>query len=458
MAKIVREKSFYKNLLFLMLPIALQNIITYLVTLADNIMVGSLGETALSGVFMANQVMSFIQMLVIGLSTSCSILATQYWGKKDTASVRSIAALTLRFAIGIGVVTWAVVFFFPKQIVSIFTNEADVIRVGAGYIRIICFTYIFFCVTNVLIAVMRSVETVRIGMIVSISTLIVNVSLNWLLIFGHWGFPRLGVQGAAIATLTARIVETIIVTVYVRLIDKKLKFRFHELLRFNKLLRKDYFRYGLPVMAGDMLWGLNNSTQGAIVGRLGETAIASVSVAGTIFQIAAVAVYGLANASAIVIGKTVGSGDYDRVKDYSKTLQFIFLGLGLVSGAALYATRGLWLRIYGDLTEDTIYMTMQLLTVLSITLVGTAYQMSTLTGIVRAGGATHFVLVNDAIFVWLVVIPSALIAAFVFHAEPWVVYACLKCDQILKCIVAVIKVNRYKWIKQLTREAPAGES
>ncbi len=453
MAKIVKDKKFYTNLLALTVPIVLQNIITYLVTLADNIMVGSLGETALSGVFMANQVMSFIQMLVIGLSTSCSVLATQYWGKRDTKSVSSIGAITLRFAIGIGLVTWAVVFFFPTQVVSLFTNEAEVIQVGAGYIRIICFTYLFFCVTNVLIAVMRSVENVRIGMIVSLSTLIVNVSLNWLLIFGHWGFPRLGVQGAAIATLTARIVEFLVIVIYVRKVDKKLRFRFSALLRFDKLLRKDYFRYGLPVIAGDIIWGLNTSVQGAIIGRLGETAIASVSIVNTIFQIAAVAVYGVAGASAIVIGKTVGSGDYEKVKDYSKTLQIVFLIVGVISGATLFLMRPVWLSIYGDMTPETIKMATQLLTVLSITMVGTAYQMSTLTGIVRAGGATHFVFVNDTIFVWGVVIPSALLAAFVFHAQPWVVYACLKCDQILKCIVAVIKVNRYKWIKQLTREA-----
>ena len=453
MAKIVKDKKFYTNLLALTVPIVLQNIITYLVTLADNIMVGSLGETALSGVFMANQVMSFIQMLVIGLSTSCSVLATQYWGKRDTKSVSSIGAIALRFAIGIGLVTWAVVFFFPTQVVSLFTNEAEVIQVGAGYIRIICFTYLFFCVTNVLIAVMRSVENVRIGMIVSLSTLIVNVSLNWLLIFGHWGFPRLGVQGAAIATLTARIVEFLVIVTYVRKVDKKLRFRFSALLRFDKLLRKDYFRYGLPVIAGDIIWGLNTSVQGAIIGRLGETAIASVSIVNTIFQIAAVAVYGVAGAAAIVIGKTVGSGDYEKVKDYSKTLQIVFLIVGVISGATLFLMRPVWLSIYGDMTPETIKMATQLLTVLSITMVGTAYQMSTLTGIVRAGGATHFVFVNDTIFVWGVVIPSALLAAFVFHAQPWVVYACLKCDQILKCIVAVIKVNRYKWIKQLTREA-----
>lgn len=452
MASIVRDRSFYKTLLFLTLPIALQNIITYMVTLADNIMVGSLGETALSGVYMANQIMSFIQMLVIGLSTSCTVLATQYWGKRDTASIRQIVAIALRLAVGIAIVMWGIVFFFPTQVISIFTNEKAVIAEGVTYIRIICFTYIFFCVTNVLIAAMRCVETVKIGMIVSVSTLIINVSLNWILIFGHLGAPALGIRGAAIATLTARIAETVIMLIYVLKKDTKLRFSLRDLCKTNTVLRKDYFRYGLPVIAGDVIWGLNTTTQGAIIGRLGETAIAAVSMSNTIWQIASVAVYGLANATAIIIGKTVGSGDYEKVKDYSKTLQFIFLGLGLISGLTLFAMKDIVLLIYKDMSPDTITMASQMLTVLSVTMVGTAYQMSSLTGIVRAGGATHFVFVNDTIFVWGIVIPSALIAAFVLHAEPWVVFACLKCDQILKCFVAVVKVNRYKWIKQLTHE------
>lgn len=454
MAKIVRDKKFYKNLFLLALPIALQNIITYMVTLADNIMVGSLGETALSGVYMANQVMSFIQMLVIGLGTSCSVLATQYWGKRDTKSIQQIVAIALRFALGIGLVAFTVVFCIPEKVLSIYTNEQDVIAEGVKYIRIICFTYIFFCITNVLIAAMRCVETVKIGMIVSASTLVINVGLNWILIFGKLGAPALGIRGAAIATLSARVVETIIMVVYVTRIDKKLKFKWAELLRNNKVLLKDYIKYGLPIIAGDIIWGLNMSAQGAIIGRLGETAIASVSMSNTIWQIASVAVYGCANATAIIIGKTVGSGDYEKVKDYSKTLQFIFLGLGLISGGLLFLLKDLVLQIYGDMSPETIKMATQMLTVLSVTLVGTAYQMSCLTGIVRAGGATHFVFVNDTIHVWCIVIPSALIAAFVFHAEPWVVFACLKCDQILKCAVAVVKVNRYKWIKQLTHTKP----
>ncbi len=450
MALFVKDKSFYKNLFFLALPIALQNIITYMVTLADNIMVGSLGETALSGVYMANQVMSFIQMLVIGLGTSCTVLATQYWGKRDTKSIRQIVAITLRFAIGIALVFWAIVFFFPRQVISLFTNEQAVIDESVKYIRIICFTYLFFCLTNVLISAMRCVETVKIGMIVSLSTLLINVSLNWVLIFGHLGMPALGIRGAAIATLAARIVESVIMVVYVLKVDRKLHFSFKDLLHFNKKLRKDYFRYGLPVIAGDVIWGLNTTTQGAIIGRLGETAIAAVSMSNTIWQIASVAVYGVANATSIIIGKTVGSGDYDKVKAYTKTLQIIFLGLGLVSGLTLFLAKDAVLMIYRDMSPDTIKMASQMLTVLSVTLVGTAYQMSCLTGIVRAGGATNFVFINDTIFVWGIVIPSALIAAFVLHAEPWVVFACLKCDQILKCFVAAVKVNRYKWIKQLT--------
>ncbi len=247
--------------------------------------------------------------------------------------------------------------------------------------------------------------------------------------------------------------ECIVAFVYVRFIDKKLVLRFKEIIHTNVNLLKDFFHYGLPVMLGDVLWGIGTATQVAILGRLGSEVIAANTIANNIFQMLGVMVYGTANASSVIIGQTVGSGDYDRVKQYTKTLQVIFLCVGALSGLLLFLCKDLILSLgFQNITPEARQYAIQFITVLSITIVGTAYQMSALTGIVRAGGATHFVLINDLIFVWLVVIPSALLAAFVFHFPPVVVFACLKCDQILKCAVAVVKVNRFNWIKKLTRE------
>ncbi|HEY5562622.1 MAG TPA: MATE family efflux transporter [Clostridiaceae bacterium] len=449
--KILQKKSLYKWVLLLALPIALQNVITYSVGLTDNLMVSSLGERSISAVFVANQIQNILQMLVIGLGAAVTILAVQYWGKKDTDSVKIIIGIALKLSLGAGLIFLLATLIFPVQILRIFTNEQKVITEGLKYMTIIRFTYIFFCITQVLISSMRCVERVKIGMYISIVTFFVNIFLNWVLIFGHLGAPALGIRGSATATLVARMLETFIMIIYVRFVDDKLRLRFKDLLKSKFTLLKDFLKYGFPVISGDVLWGVNLAVQGGIIGRLGATALASVSISNVIFSMLSVAVYGTAGAAAVIIGKTVGSGDYILVKQYAKKLQVLFLILGVISGIALFIAKDYILLLY-HVSGSTIIMTTQFLIVLSVTLVGTSYQMSTLTGIVRAGGSIYFVLINDIIFVWLVVIPSAWIAAFVFHAPPVVVFMCLKSDQILKCGVAVVKVNRFKWMKNLTRE------
>jgi len=446
-----QKKGLYKWVFMLALPIVLQNVISFSVGLADNLMVGSLGELALSGVYVANQLQNMLQMLVMGLSAALTILTTQYWGKRDIERIKNIIGIALKFSIGAGFLLLIATLFFPSQILRFFSDDFDVIAEGLKYLRIIRFTYIFFCITQVLIASMRSVEKVKIGMNLSIVTFFVNVFLNWVFIFGNLGAPALGVQGAAIATLISRILETVIMVCYIRFVDSNLKIKFKELVKSDFSLVKDFFKFGLPVILGDIFWGINLTVQGAIIGRLGSTALATVSISNTVFSIVSVAAYGTAGATSVIIGKTVGAGEYEKVKYYAKKLQILFIFIGIFSGALLFIIKDYILLLY-NISEDTVIMAKQFLTVLSVTIIGTSYQMSSLTGIVRAGGSVYFVLINDLIFVWLIVIPSALIAAFVFHAPPVVVFACLKCDQILKCGVAVVKVNRFKWMKNLTRE------
>ena len=445
------DKAFYKRLFFLAVPIALQNMITFSVGLADNVMVGRLGEVSISGVYICNQIQVIFQMLVVGIGAAQVVLAAQYWGKGDKDSVKSIVGIALKFALLCGLLFFAAVFFFPEQILGLYTNDHLVIAEAMNYARVICFTYLFFCISNVLIASLRCIGTVQVGLYISIVAFVMNVSLNWVLIYGHLGAPALGVKGAAIATLITRIIECMIVVSYMLFVDKKLMLRLKDLCQNNMILLKDYFKYGFPVILGDILWGMNLTVQGGIVGRLGATSIAAVSIVNTIFSVISVGVYGTANASAVIIGNAAGEGDIDKVKQSSRRLQVVFLGVGLCTGLLLFVIKDYVLQFY-QITEETRELAHTLMIVLSITVIGTAYQMSTLTGIVRAGGATHFVLINDIIFVWGIVIPLSLTMAFVIGAPTWVVFLCLKCDQILKCAVAVIKVNRYDWIKKLTKD------
>ena len=458
MALFVRDKSFYRTLAALALPIAFKNVITLSVNLADNVMASSLGKDALGGIYIATQIFTLLQNLTDGMCTALTVLATQYWGKRDTDSIKRLCAIVMRAGLVLAALAWLAGFCIPRQVLGLYTDDILVIEQGIPYLQILSFSFLCFCVTEVLVAAMRCVEQVRIGLWVSLVTLVVNVSLNYVLIFGKLGFPALGVRGAAIATLVSRICELMVMLVYTRRIDQKLLLRFRDFLTRSAPLAKDLAKYGLPILGGSLVWGLNMNVQSAIIGHLGSSAISAVSVANTVFALLSVVVFGVSAAASVIIGKTVGEGQIELVKSYARTLQMLFLGLGLVTGAAIYLSRGPVMRIYGSLDPETLRLTRQFLTVLSVTTVGTAYQACSLTGIVRAGGATSFVFINDTIWVWCVVIPSALIAAFVLHAEPWIVFSCLKCDQILKCSVAVVKVNRFRWIKQLTRETTsAGE-
>ena len=456
----VRDREFYKLLLALGLPIVLKNLIVNSVGMADNLMVAALGEAATNGAQMANQLTNFLFTITMNVSAAVTVLATQYWGKRETRSIKTLAGIGLKFSMALGVAAFILGFFFPDFTLGLFTNDAQAIEAGRGYLRIVAWTYLIYSVTDVLVAVMTSVENVRLGLVASMSASLTNIVLNYLLIFGlNVGgaqiIPRCGIEGAAVATLISRIVEIGIVVVYVFFMDQKLRPGLGELLRGNKLLLMDYLKYGLPVIGGGVVWAVNVSVQGAIIGKLGvSTAITAYSVANTFFSVITVAMFGLSAASSIVIGKAVGAGDVEKVKQYAKTLQLIFLGLGVITGGILFACRWLLPVVYPKYSPEALDMSRQFLIVLAVTTIGTSYQACSLTGIVRAGGDTAFVFMNDSIWV-PVVLFTAYLAGYVFGAPPWLVFALLKGDQIYKCFVAIFKVNRFKWIRNITRtEAP----
>jgi len=454
MTWLVRKPDFYKTLLMLAVPIVLQNSLSMGVGLADNVMVGQLGETAVSGVMVANQVNNIIAFLVMGISAALVILAAQYWGKEDVESVKNIISIAIRVTLAVGAFASVLMIFIPHLVLRIFTNEAAVIAEGVLYIRIIAFSYLFFCLTHTLIGAMRCVEVVRIGVVVSFSTLIISVSLNYLLIFGNFGFPEFGVRGAAIATLTARIIEAFIMVVYVRFVDKRLMLRFKDLLHTNVQLVKDFFKYGIPVVGGDVSWAAIGALKVAVLGRMGESAMAANSITVLLMQLVTVTVWSVAAACAVIIGKTVGSGDFDLVRQYTRTMQVIFVCMGVLAGLGIFALRDVFISIY-NFTPYTQDMARQFMTIISISVVFSAYHAPCFVGIIRAGGDTKFVFIVDFLCSWLQVLPLTFIMAFVVQAPPWVVFLCIYSDQFYKWIIADVKTNRFKWIKNLTREKPA---
>ena len=448
---ITKDKHFYKNVFTLAIPISLQHMITFLVGFADNVMVGRLGDDAVSGVYLGGQLQFLLQQLVVGLGSALLILTAQYWGKGDTDPIRRLIGLVLRIGVVAALTMTLIMTLFPAQILSLFSDEAGALREGVAYLRIQALSYLFFVISQILIYAMRSVETTRVGAMASLVTLVVNVCLNELLIFGRLGLPAMGVRGAALATLIARIVECGAVVAYVFLVDKKLCMRLCEIFLPAGKLLGHYLRYGLPVIAGDLVWAVNIMCQGAIVGHYTADIITAVSVTNTMNNLVYVWLNGLWGGVSIVIGKTIGAGHREKVKEYARTCQIVFIGVGLLSGALVFFGKELFLLMYQGISGGAIKTARMLMTVLSCTIIGTCYEACCLGSLVKAGGDTSFVFKNDTIFVFLVVLPSALIASRL-GAPIWVVFLCLKSDQILKCIVAAIKVNRFRWIRELANE------
>lgn len=451
MRLITQDKSFYRSLFSLAIPVALQNLISFAVSFADNLMVGSLGDSAVSGIYMGSQIQTFLQMFTGGIEGAILILAAQYWGKRDTDSIKRIIAIGMQFSLLCGLLITMVCVIIPEPIIRIFTKDASVIADGVIYLRIVCFSYLFFCMTQALIVSMRSVEVARIGMVVSAISLVFNVSLNYILIFGKLGLPAMGVKGAALATVISRMIETTVIAIYVRFIDKKLRLRVKDLLLSDTLLRKDFIRYGLPLVGGQLVWSINMMTNSAILGRFDASVITAASVANTMNTLAYVTMNGMSTAVGIITGKTVGAGKKELMREYAYTVQILFLTLGLLTGGLITLVKVPFISLYTGITPEASHFAYQFITVLSITMIGTCYQAAGLFGLVKSGGDISFVFKNDTIFVFLVVLPSAILAAYL-GAPAWVVFACLKCDQILKCFVAVVKINRFNWMKNLTRE------
>lgn len=445
-----KDKNFYRQLARLTFFIALQNVIVCMVGLVDNIMVGQYAESSLSGVALANQIQFLLQMAVGGICEGMMVLASQYWGAKNPAAIRKTVAIAVRLAGFMGLIFWAACSIFPASILSLLTKDAAAISEGAAYMRIVSFSYAFFCVGNVLLSAQRSVENVSVGMFSSSSGVVVNVVLNYVLIFGRFGFPELGVQGAAIATVIGRLVEFGVAAGYTFCVEKKLALKLRDLVSFDRILRGDYARVATPVIMASASWGVAMTVQTAILGHMGGSAIAASSIANSLFQVITVIAYGSASASGIITGKAVGADNLDNLRAYVRTMQIIYLGIGLLTSGCLLATKDLLLASY-EVSEQTYHLANQFMIVLSITVIGTSYQCPCLTGIVRGGGDTKFVFYNDLIFMWGIVLPSSLLSAFVLHLSPAFVFFCLKSDQLLKCAVAVWEVNSYRWVRKVTR-------
>ena len=444
------DKRFYRTFFPLLIVVALQQLAALTVNLVDNIMLGRYTELALAGATLVNQIQFILFQLASGIGMGIVVLASQYWGQKRTEPIKKIISIGMKLGFLLGLIFFLLAMFLPRPVLSLFTSDQAVIEEGMRYLRIIGWTYFIFTVSNSLMYSLQSVETAMVGTVMSLSTIVINMCLNYVLIYGNFGAPELGIEGAAIATLVSRIVELVIILVYVLYIDKKLKMKLRDLLQLDFTYLRDYIRVATPIVLSALLWGVAQAAQSAILGHISASVIAANSIASTIFQIFAVFGFSCSNVASVTIGKTIGEGRLDMVRSYAKTLQAIFLLIGVSFGGLMFLLKDAIVDIY-TVTEETKQLSVHFLTVLSVTTIGTCYEFPVESGIIAGGGNTKYAAWMDNLFMWLFTIPSAFLSAFVFHFPPVITFCFLKADQLLKCIPNSIVCNRFRWVRQLTK-------
>ncbi len=450
MKKMLKDKEFLRLLAVIALPIAAQNLITFAIQMMDTIMLGAVGQTQLTAASLANQPFFVFTILTFGLASGASVLNAQYWGKGEVEPIRLVTALVLKVAFAFSVVLSVLILLFPEQVMRIYTPEEAVIREGVKYLRIIVFTYVIYGVTATYISTLRSIASIRIAVVVYLTSLCVNVFLNWVLIFGNLGAPAMGIEGAALATLIARLTEFVITLTYAFFIDKKLKIRPRHFLKNDWALTRDYFRHGLPVVFNELLWSVGVSVQSMILGRLGEAVVSASQIASVVQQFATVFVFGIANAAAVIIGNAVGEGNIEKAGQRADWLKVVSLVVGVFSAGMILLIRPLAVSFYNvpdttkELAGGMVAIQAVIVFFVSITAVG-------IVGILRGGGDPRFALCTDLCTLWLVALPAGLLTAFVFRLPVLLVYAAIKLDEPVKVAVIFWRLRNRNWIKNVTR-------
>ena len=460
----VKDKNFYKTLLLIGLPVAFQSLVSLSVVFLDNIMVGNIRENTevvFAGVTQANAITTLFAFFIKGLSGGSSLLISQYWGKKDLEKIKTVFSIIFTIGLSLAAVITTLIFFFPRGAMSIVTSDDAVKTAGAQYIQIVCFSYIFYILTETFVTMLRCVEIVRISLYVSIISFFVNFGGNYLLIFGNDSLhiPAMGVQGAAIATVTARFVEFFIVMIFTFKVQKRILIKIRDLFRYERIMWLDYIKYGLPIMIGDTQWGLVGLFKAIIIGRLDKQMMSANGIAEVIMSLAGIFTVGLGSAACVIIGKSIGAQEYEKTRKYSNTLQILFASFGIIMCTVLFFAKTPLISLYeivskgtsGGFSAETTQLAKTFISIGAFTLLGTFYHATCFTGINRGAGDVKFVFKVDMVCGWLIVLPMTFLSAIVLGLPLPFVFLSARIDQCFKWIIAFFRLRGNKWIRNVTR-------
>lgn len=443
------KRIFYRKLWGLVFPIAIQNLMTALVSASDAFMLGFVSQTSLSAVSLATQIQFVHNLFMLALTIGATTLAAQYWGKGDTDSVEEILAIVLKISMAVSVVFFIAAMFFSGFLMRIFTNDIRLIQAGIPYLRIVSVSYLFMGFSQIYLCIMKNSGRTAKSTIYGSVAVVINIGFNVIFIFGLTGFPAMGIAGAALATTVSRALE-LLLTIYENMHRSLVCVRLKYIRNSSKKLKKDFWHYTTPVLGNELVWGCGFTMFSVIMGHLGSDAVAANSVANILKNIIACVCNGIGIGAGIIVGNELGKGEMERATEYGNRLFKLAVFAGAVSGLILLAVSPV-LRIFtGSLSAQAHSYLKNMMYICTYYMIGKSVNATVIAGVFCAGGDTKFGLKCDAVTMWVILIPIGMITAFVLKLPIMVVYFIISMDEIIKLPAVYRHYKKYNWVRNLT--------
>jgi len=448
-----KNKDFFKVLISIALPITLQNLVSSSVNMLDTLMITSLGEESLAAVGLANQVFFFYAVTIFGVATGSSIFISQFWGKKDTKNIGRVLGISLAIVCVLGTVFTLAALIVPDFIMKIFSNDKEVIRLGADYLRIVSLSYIITGISFSYAVASRSIGQAKMPMVVSMISFVMNALFNYLLIFGKFGFPQLGIKGAAYGTLIARTAEIGLI-LYLIYSNKKspLAQNINDMTDWTGGFIKKYFKTAYPVILNEAFWSLGTVLYSIAYAKIGTEATAAVQILNTVQNIFMVMTRGLANACTVMIGNKIGADEEEEAVEYANSFMILSAVLGLVLGIMLFITTDGILMFFRNLTPGLHTASKKLLIVLAAFFSIKSFNGTMIVGVLRGGGDTKFSMILEMCSVWLVGVPLAFLGALVFKFPVHYVFLIVHMEEIVKAFIGILRIISKKWMTNVIND------
>lgn len=447
----LRDRIFLSKAARIALPVAIQGMLNTIVNMVDTMMIGSLGASAIAAVGLANKVFFVMSLLVFGIVSGSGILAAQFWGKGDLKNIRKVVGLALILAESAALLFLLPSVLRPETVMRIFTTGGDAIQIGALYLSLAAFSYPFIALSNTYVAMMRAVNQVKAPVIISVCTILINIFFNYTFIFGHFGAPEMGVAGAALATLLARIIEAVSLLLVIYIKKSPVACRIREMVGYSRAFVLQFARTASPVIANEFVWGVGVTMYSLAYGRMGDNAVASITIATTIQDIMTVLFQGLSAATAVILGNELGAGKLKVAERYAKNFLILQFLITLVMAALCVASRGGIISLY-RITDEVALDVSRCLIVFALFMPFKMFNYVNIVGVLRSGGDTKVCLFLDCSGVWIIGVPMAFIGGLVLQLPIYVVYAMVTLEEIYKTVFSYIRYRQKKWLRNLTME------